>query len=172
MYSAVSLWVSAKDTYLKGLIKLVKSEGAMLSRYCSFAMQYFVQNRAFVHIADVIPIKSKDGYNISLTIEEELLRKIDAVAKTVGINRSKLIKTVLLNSMEKADTEFLIGEEEMIKKLLFEMAEPSKRVVVEEKPKEQPTESSPSKEEKKAEPLNPLLNNFFPSVMEQTADWD
>ena len=183
MHQQVAIRLSSRDSYLKGLVNLTKSRGAILSRYCSFAMQYYVDNKSFVHIADVIPDKNEKIIYMNISVDKELLQQIEEDARKIKLDRSKMIKNILLNSIAKADKEDLVEEEEFWKLILTSKKETTSAViekpelVVQEKVMKPVVEDNPVKEEKstvkkKAEVQNVLLNNFFPSVMEQAADWD
>lgn len=188
MVQHVSVRLSKRDTYLKGFVKLIKEKGAILSRYCSFAMQHFISNRSFIHLADVIPQENDQSIYVNLTIDEELLKSIDQSAETVKMSRGKMIKSILLNCIERSDVEYLLPEEEFLYRIFPEAknAEPIKPVIAETPKKEEVKEEAKreikaeiksekqnqSKTNTKVTPQNTLLNNFFPSVMEQAADWD
>ena len=183
MHQQIAIRLSAKDTYLKGLVNLIKSRGAMLSRYCSFAIQYYVDNKDFVHIADVIPDKNEKIVYMNISVDKELLSQLEEDAKKIKLDRSKMIKNILLNSITKSDEEDLVDEEEFWKLILSSKKENTPIPVeipkadIQEPPKEKHVEREVKTEEKpavkkKAEVENVLLNNFFPSVMDQAADWD
>lgn len=186
----VSIRLSEKDVYLKGFVKLVRSRGAILSRYCSFAIQYFIRNRTFAHIADITDnTEDQTGVYINLTIEDNLIKAISEAAAGINISRGKMIKIILLNGINRSDKEYLMPEEEILKQLIIPVADTVsiKETVRNEEANMQPTKSnevtdkSGSSTIEKTEsikkisdvkPQNTLLNNFFPSIMEQTADWD
>ncbi len=110
--------LTENDRELRGLMKLIKQKGAVLTRYCSMALSYFAQTGKVMHIADVAMQDGERGACINIYMEDEVAEKIEKMRKACHYTqKSGFVRIVLIKSLG------IVSEEEARLESEFELAQ-------------------------------------------------
>ncbi len=176
-----------RDRELRGLVNLIKEEGAVLSEYCSLAVQYFLKFNRFIQIASVVPDTTDEFYNVSLYIEPSLMKQLISYMQAHQIkSRSNLIRLILMKSIEVSKN----GEPELTSEfdLMRSMADELPQVIVQDKivkaeikkseEEKETAKEAASKRETAYDDINgddaednTLLGDLFPNLKSQMERW-
>ena len=190
--------LTKKERELRGFVKLVKENGAVLSSYCSFAFRAFFEQNRFLKIATVVPDAGDDAVFINLYLDEELSGMLsDYMEKHRIKTRSKLVKMILTMSLQAGTEGVLVPEFDLqqalysaevsvplVRKETIRRQEEDIPVAVKKQPKEkrerveskapiqeESFDGMPEPEEEESNGEHDLLDNLFAGLDAQMNKW-